>query len=714
MIGIFSHLNPEKYNVKYFNWCNMYRLQGIEEQQSHSTAVYNASISQLQSTGQSYYRQVKVAKVEPRFFGVDSRTYSEDAKFKFNRDFKEIKARESESSDFAQLHNFSPVIGRAWNNPEIMRYLLETYSQFVHCFCNKTEAANTISRLTEFLLIIDKEMASFEKTDPFELLEKYPKPESNKLLIKACGFCIRNSKDRFCEKNIIFFLGLLPLLIEIENHVDLPDFKFRFPDYFLADFLLSMTSGGERDFFLNKKTIKNYLKTYNERKELFHFFSEPNNQLNLSPLFLILNNYYWSRLYTKDALDTKTVETSKKSELWSFFFNSAAPQYLFKVLFDGFSGHEHSCHDEPAYKSQNSLLNNSLLKTVEFNPDLIRFGEEFEFSFESVSGKKYSPDLLITKWSKHISFIMSSMNIPESEFSITIKNGNQDKELYFTFGDWNCKFYPDYDVFEVNCSPYTIEQVFTCNGATYTAYELFDIFILAPAELFLLKGISGHKHIDIRNSISNNPELLFRFLLSVENERFLVKALDRESQCEQYFPYLSMCNYAPQWKSLLDHTIQLINKELAAGNTTQPMGFYTYAYAFQQLWELKHIYCPAKIRLAPQHASSNSDTRICKPDGTLELRFWHGARTGQEARKINEIILAWMNTLSQKQKNKIPLFLKLDDVEDIDSNRIEMLFDNFCNNIGLQPENYRGLIRFTTVNDNSHDALSHQTSRKSR
>ncbi|WP_163372986.1 hypothetical protein [Endozoicomonas acroporae] len=695
MIGIFSHLNPEKYNVKEFNWCNMVSLQGIEEQQSHSTAVYNASISELQSPGQSYYRQVKEAKVEPRLFGVDSRTYSEDAKFKFNRDFKKIKAQESKTSDFTQLHYFAPIIGRAWNNPEIIRYLLEAYSQFVHCFCNETEAENTISRLTEFLLIIDKEMASFERTDPFEILKKYPKPENNEYLIKTCGFCVRNSKDQFCEKNIIFFLGLLPLLIELENYIDLPDSIFRFPDHFLADFLLSMTSGGGRDFFLNKKTIGNYLKTYNEKIELFYFLPEKNH-INLSPLFLILNNYYWSKLYTKDALDTKAVETSKKSELWSFFCNSAAPQHLFKTLFDGFSDRDHSCYDEPAFKTQNSLLNNSLLKTAEFNPDLVRFGEEFEFSLESSPGKKLSPDLLIKKWSEHISFLMSSMNIPESEFSIIIKNSNRVKELDFTFGDWNCKFYPDFGVFEVNCSPYTIDQVFTCNGATYTAYELFDIFILAPADLFLLKGISGHKHIDIRNSISNNPELLFRFLLSVENERFLVKALDRERECEEFFPYLSMCNGAPQWKSLLDHTIQLINKELAAGKTTQPTGFYTYAYVFQQLWELKHVYCPAKIRLAPQHASNNSEKRVCKPDGTLELRFWHGARTGQEARKINEIILSWMNTLSQQQKNKIPLFLKLDDVEPIDLNRIEILFDNFCKNIGLQPEKYRDLIRFTT------------------
>ncbi|WBA79733.1 hypothetical protein [Endozoicomonas sp. GU-1] len=110
-----------------------------------------------------------------------------------------------------------------------------------------------------------------------------------------------------------------------------------------------------------------------------------------------------------------------------------------------------------------------------------------------------------------------------------------------------------------------------------------------------------------------------------------------------------MCNGAPQWKSLLDHTIQLINKELAAGKTTQPTGFYTYAYTFQQLWQLKHVYCPAKIRLAPHNANNNSEKRVCKPDGTLELRFWHGARTSQEARKINEIILAWMNTLSQKK-----------------------------------------------------------------
>lgn len=60
-----------------------------------------------------------------------------------------------------------------------------------------------------------------------------------------------------------------------------------------------------------------------------------------------------------------------------------------------------------------------------------------------------------------------------------------------------------------------------------------------------------------------------------------------------------------------------------------------------------------------------------------------------------------MDEYAIAKKNKILLFLKLDDVEDSDSNRIEMLFDDFCNSIGLQPENYRGLIRFTTVNDNS-------------
>ncbi len=671
----------------------MNSLQGITEQKYLSGAVYNTSFPQLQPTGQFSCRQVTEVKVDSRLFGLDSKTYSEDAKFKFNRDFKEITDRESEDTAWTSLFHSKPIVNRAWRNPEIMKYLLEIYSQFVHSFCNEAEAINTTVRLSEFLLAIDKEVVSSEKINPFELLMKYPKCVNNKLLIKSCACCARNSMDSFCEKNVILFCGLLPLIIELENYVNFFEIKYDFLDQFLADFLLSMISGGGRDFFLNKKTVSNYLKTFTEREELFEFFPIKHERLNLSPLFLMLNDYYWSKLYNPDI---KTVDLSKKNDLRSFFYNSAAPQYLFDIVFGGFLACDQSYYDELACKAQSSIPKTSLLRRAEFNPELVRFGEEYEFSFESTSNERYSIDLLITKWSEYISYKISSMNIPESEFSITTKHGVQRKELYFTFGDWNCKFYNDYGLFEVNCSPYTIGQFFTCNGTTYTAYELFDLFINSPANQFLLKGISGHKHIDIRNSISNNPELLLRFLLSVENESYLTKALGRDSACKSHFPYLSMCDGASQWKTLIDRTVQLVNRELAAGKDTQPMEFYTYAYAFQHLWSLRHAYCPAKIRLCPQHASNHLEKRVCEPDGTLELRFWHCARTGQEARKINEIILAWMNTLSQKQKNKVPLFYESSDLENFDSNReVEMLFDNFCESIGLSPIEYRDLMRLT-------------------
>ena len=108
-----------------------------------------------------------------------------------------------------------------------------------------------------------------------------------------------------------------------------------------------------------------------------------------------------------------------------------------------------------------------------------------------------------------------------------------------------------------------------------------------------MQGVSGHKHIDIKHAITNNPELLFRFLIDVENESFLTKALGREYACKEYFPYLFMNDTADLWKMLIDSSVELINKKITCEKTLQPTTFYTWAHALECLLSLKGHSQPA-------------------------------------------------------------------------------------------------------------------------
>ncbi len=655
----------------------MEKLGRLTGKKFFSEAEYGAHPCKLLKYDQSACGQITKATAQLKICRIAAEIYSEEARFNLRQALKHVSSRKITNITCSSLFS-SSILEKKWQKPAVMISLLTIYKQFINTFYNGKEAAKVTKRLSEFLLALD------DSKDYSALLDKYHQKSS---LTIACIQCLKYAKESFCEQHITFFSGILVLLIELKKDQSYLEYLSFLPFHFLMDFLLAQSSEDGSSFFLNKESMTEYFKMVDKKIKQFEFLPRNYIPIKTSPLAFLVNNIYWSEIYGSDT-------GHPENALWSHYYNFMAPQYLCDMVFNGSSFYDQSYYDELTVTISNSPVLASFSAIMPFNPDQIKIGEEFEFYFTNEMNYTYSVNEIITKWYRFISKKMISMHIPKLEYFL--KKGENEDELFFTFGNWHCMYYRDCGIFEVNCSPYTIDQYFTCNGKNYTTYELFDLFINKPADEFLLQGRSGHKHIDIRHSIANNPELLFRFLLDVENESFLTKALGREDRCEEWFPYLFMSNKADQYKTLIDRSVELINKKISVGKSPQSLAFYTHAYVFKNLWDLSNEYSPAKIRLAPKYINDHKDTKICKPDGTLEMRFWHCARSGEEARKINEIIIAWINTLAKEQKDKIPLSFKMNDFSHLDTHeKIIKCFDNFCERIGLNPKEYYGLLHLS-------------------
>ena len=664
----------------------MENLSELTKRKSLSEAAYNNSPCQLTKHGQFACHQVTKATAQLKIYRIAAEIYSEEAKLNFLQAFKSVNSHKVTDITCSSLFS-SVILERKWKKPEVMENLLEIYTQLINTFYSGEEAVKVTERLSRCLLGLDS------NKNYSELLKEYHKETC---LIRVWLCSIERAQESFCEQHITFFCGILIFFIELKIYlgfIELKSYLFlcSFISHFMADFLLAQLSEDGSRLFLSKESMTQYCKIVNKKIEQFKLFANGSLPKKVSPLYFLVNNVYWSKIYNAD---TETVINYPRNYLWSHFHRFTAPQHICNIILNGLSIYDQSYYDE--LTAMNSTPSSSarvnLSVTTPFDPNQIRIGEEFEFYFTSKSNYEYSAKKLVNKWYEFIEDRMFLMHIPKLEYSL--KKGENEDELFFTFGNWHCIYYEDIGALEVNCSPYTMDQHFTCNGKNYTAYELFDLFINRPADIFLLQGRSGHKHIDIRHSIANNPELLFRFLLDVENESFLTKALGREDRCKEWFPYLFMSNNADQLKTLIDHSVELINKEIAAGKSAQPSGFYTHAYALNNLWRIIHENSPIRIKLSPGDRNDHNDTKVCEPDGTLEMRFWHCARSGEEARKINEIIIAWMKTLAKEQKDKIPLSFKMNDFNHLDTHeKIIKCFDNFCERIGLNPKEYYGLLR---------------------
>ncbi|MCY4178136.1 MAG: hypothetical protein OXD32_06535 [Endozoicomonadaceae bacterium] len=378
-----------------------------------SEVTSGLSSFKLSTSGQFACRSVAAATAGLKIYRVAAEIYSDEAKYNFHEAFKPVNSREVTETTHPSLLSSPLMPEREWKTSGVINNLLDIYTTFTDAFFDGDKKTEVTKRLYSFLQELDK------SEDYDNLFNKHFKSITSKNLRVICSFHIQDAKNYFCKQHIVFFCGLLALLIELKQHLNNFEFSTILPLHFFADFLLATSLNGGIKFFLNKQTMTQYLKII-DKKQSALLFIEHLNRLKLSYLYLLINDLYWSKVHSHRT-DT-VINPQQKNDWQRYFYGFIAPQYLCNILSDCTSVYDQSYYDE--------LTDSPPSATVLFNSEQIKFGEEFEFSFEYKPGHKYSANDLVTKWHQFISDKMAAMHIPLKKYTCTKSSGLYGKELF--------------------------------------------------------------------------------------------------------------------------------------------------------------------------------------------------------------------------------------------------------------------------------------------
>ncbi len=333
------------------------------------------------------------------------------------------------------------------------------------------------------------------------------------------------------------------------------------------------------------------------------------------------------------------------------------------------------------------------------NTELLTAGEEFEFL--RPQGEEFSTEeaaKTLHQWHCKLEEVLKKNNI--SDFSI-VHQYNRDqllKSLKIRIGNWHCRVYKDYGVLEVNTSPYHLNEVFTIQGSTVAVYHCFNVYILDIAKSLRLPTMSGHKHIGIENALYGNGEILLRLLLDVEKRSWLPRLFMREQSSLENFNYMHNDPDKETYLFVLNALVTSFNQQLQICPDRKINESFSSIKALAEALIMRGVWSGKMIPLnllnlsatAPEQASEG----VREARTTIEFRFPQAPRSGDEAKRINELFTAWLQLMEQHQHDNKPLKLELNDPMDYAENKdaeVEGLFCDFVKELGLDWDAFKHL-----------------------
>lgn len=326
---------------------------------------------------------------------------------------------------------------------------------------------------------------------------------------------------------------------------------------------------------------------------------------------------------------------------------------------------------------------------------LFLFGEEFEYSGLNIAAKNdlVRDDYKLKRWIENLEQKLKQKNI--HDYSITPNtHNNLIYEIWVTIGNWECKVFADEENLEVIVTPYEPDQVFLVNGKPYTPYQCFDYFIHDVALDLSLKGVSGHRHMDIRHCLGGDKESLFRLMVDMEHHSWLPRAFGREEQ-SKFFKYA--LQHAEIQREKIFSMLRSVNAELKKHGASQQPGSFSDLCDLKSLFSCMYLwdhYGPCSMRHVEDEDHPPS-IRV-SPTSTVEFRFLPCAKDGEESRLISELLIRRIGYLHKCKQKKIPLKYEpvnpCDYTEDKDE-AVILQFVEYIREMGEEPAKYRPLLR---------------------
>ena len=281
------------------------------------------------------------------------------------------------------------------------------------------------------------------------------------------------------------------------------------------------------------------------------------------------------------------------------------------------------------------------------------------------------------------------------------------RHLTYYIGSWGVKVFLDCDAVEINLTPHTKDQTFSVPTAkgqafSYSSYDLADLLIHPVAQKLKFTGCSGHKHLDIRNSLNGNVELLFRIAVDMENTPWLPKILNRELSVHN-FPYAAK---SEQKKARYENMVKGVNKKLASNDGSPLAGNFADMLKLKEF--LSHVDLNGKYSAcALNHLEDSCHTVDLEkaPKSTIELRQFPCPRNGRESKLINELLIMRIEYLHDCQKKRKAIVYKPVDPEYYATGKDREAIAGFVEYIreaGGDPLYFKSLIRIPIPRDCNH------------
>ncbi len=471
-----------------------------------------------------------------------------------------------------------------------------------------------------------------------------------------------------------------------------------------ADILLSQRSDIVIDFsLLDECSLNQYIESLKLRADLYYKVY-PFKTINLELLFP-LNSLWWESYspeqYTFHQDDIKIFS--------QYFYGHCIPHRLKGVLFIGHTAwsypdaliHVDHHSQEPLCLRANKIIN----------------GDEFEYwaGGESDQNKNKRIVQLLEQLDAHARMEAERLNVIQKDFTTTMDCYPDDYEreydrgkprLKIRFGAWECVAHRDCwlgePLFEINASPYKIDEHYTVNGKRFSVYDIYELFITSFARKAGLQPSSGHKHIDIHESVGGNPEYLFRLLVSAEQSSFLSLVFKTEEYSDSSNQYVCQSAESPCKIRALKTMVNSFNEFLSLGFTGKSGDHFSINECFRHFWSglfscTTSKYAPIGMReLTPLGMKREAELgKPCLPRNTLEFRFFNCCRNGEEVKKINIFLDAWLKhiDLTQKERTYVEEYLPCDPKsKTMEESILKEKFRSFLICIGLEPSNFYELF----------------------
>lgn len=417
------------------------------------------------------------------------------------------------------------------------------------------------------------------------------------------------------------------------------------------------------------------------------------NKLPL-PLLVSLTDYFWDCSVVMMASPCE--RAAPIEELKYVLMDDCIPLCIDSLLF---SGRPSGTSDCDAYQK--------------LKPDLFMFGEEFEYytgiSINSETAKSDFENLLIA-WKRKLDEKLTEKGVSPSTVKLVLLKGKHGKSKNFyekldiQIGQWQACVFPDtwgdMCLLEVNVSPYKLGQTFKVGDTDYPLNELFTKFVTEISEEMNLDISSGHKHVDLRQSIGGNPELLFRMLVDVEDKAWLGQCFKTEAYSDKSRKYVTQGELGDKASELLGMMTKAFNKAVQLGKTGKGGVFFKTNQPIRSFWSKllgndPERYIPVNFRFYKDE--DNHEARlghvVSHPSNTAEFRFFNCPRNGDEALLISRLLEAWFIKIATDQEvgTKIK-YIPCDPMVRMDSFELKTKYKHFIESLGLDPSEYEKLL----------------------